>query len=408
MSVITIFSGSFCNEAAVFQSIAASNKLRKITDDQVLDDASQLSGMERTKIKRAFSSKPSVFNQFTHEREYSIAYLRLALARMSDNESLIVSGYTGMLIPKAIHSALRVCLIAEVPFRLALAQKEHRMSEEEALKIIHLEDRDIAVWTDTLFSIKDPLDPALYDMVLPMDKNDPAGAGALIQERLLKEALKPTDDSRLGVKDFLLAAQIEVALVNAGHNVRVQAQNGRVVLTINKKVLMLSRLEEELKSIAGKVPGVISVETLVSPADSLSPAYWKQNFELPSKLLLVDDEREFVQTLSERLQMREMGSVVAYDGRSALDLVQTDAPEVMVIDLKMPGIEGMEVLRQVKQTRPEIQVIVLTGHGSERDRKTCMDLGAYDYMQKPVDISLLSETLKKAHKYVKTLEKKGC
>lgn len=409
MAVITLFSGIFCNEAAVVQQVGENSKLETITDDQVLDNASRLSGIHKLKIKKAFSANVSVFNQFTHEQECSIAYLRLALAQaidqMPDPEALVVSGYTGLLIPKTLHPALRVCLMAETRFRLALAQKEQGGSPEEALEIIRQEDLDRAVWTDRLFSKKDPWDPGLYDLVLPMDKHDPGRASDLIQERL--KALTPTSDSRLGKKDFLLAAQTEVTLVHSGHHVQVQAQKGEVILTILKKVPMLSPLEEELKLIAGKVSGVVSVEIHVEPADSLAPAYRKQNFELPAKVLLVDDEREFVQTLSERLQMRDMGCVVAYEGGSALDLVQTDAPEVMVIDLKMPGMDGMEVLRQVKQTRPEIQVIILTGHGSERDRKTCMDLGAYAYMQKPVDINLLSETLKKAHEQVKILEKKG-
>jgi DNA-binding response OmpR family regulator len=115
--------------------------------------------------------------------------------------------------------------------------------------------------------------------------------------------------------------------------------------------------------------------------------------------LLVDDEREFVQTLSERLQMRDMGSAVAYDGESALAMIHEheDEPEVMILDLKMPGIDGIEVLKRVKQTRPEIEVIILTGHGSEQDRKTCLELGAFAYLQKPVDIEILTETLKKAN-----------
>jgi DNA-binding NtrC family response regulator len=74
-----------------------------------------------------------------------------------------------------------------------------------------------------------------------------------------------------------------------------------------------------------------------------------------------------------------------------------DEPEVMILDLKMPGIDGIEVLKRVKQTRPEIEVIILTGHGSEEDRTTCMGLGAFAYLQKPVDIDLLTETLKKAN-----------
>ena len=404
MSVITLFSGIFCNEEAIVRDVVDSTGHRLITDDMVIAGASELSGIKESKIKKAFSSKTSVFNKFTHEKECSIAYMRLALARKLDHESIIVSGYSGLLIPETISHVLRVCLIAKTAFRLALAKKERQLSEKEATRVISLEDHDRSVWTDTLFSIKDPWDSTLYDIVLPMGKTGPGKAGALIEENLLKEAVRRTDDSKAAVNDFLLAANTEVALVNAGHNVAVQAKKGAVVLTINKQVLMLSRLEDELKTIAGKVAGVVSVDTRVGQTYHQSHIYRKHNFEVPSKVLLVDDEREFVQTLSERLQMRDMGSAVAYDGKSALDLVRDDEPEVMIIDLKMPGIDGMEILKEVKQTRPEIEVIVLTGHGSEKDRKKCMDLGAFAYMQKPVDINLLSETLKKAHEKFKAGE----
>jgi DNA-binding response OmpR family regulator len=73
----------------------------------------------------------------------------------------------------------------------------------------------------------------------------------------------------------------------------------------------------------------------------------------------------------------------------------------MILDLKMPGIDGIEVLKRVKQTRPEIEVIILTGHGSEQDRATCLELGAFAYLQKPVDIELLTTTLKKANEQMR-------
>ena len=122
----------------------------------------------------------------------------------------------------------------------------------------------------------------------------------------------------------------------------------------------------------------------------------------PIKVLLVDDEKEFIETLSERLEFRGMETTVMYDGKSALDCIHNDPPEVMIIDLKMPGIDGMEVLKEVKQGRYGIEVIVLTGHGSEQDRKNCMNLGAFAYMQKPVEIDLLSNTLIHAHEKTKT------
>jgi DNA-binding NtrC family response regulator len=82
-------------------------------------------------------------------------------------------------------------------------------------------------------------------------------------------------------------------------------------------------------------------------------------------------------------------------------MINEDEPEVMILDLKMPGIDGIEVLKRVKQTRPEIEVIILTGHGSEQDRATCLGLGAFAYLQKPVDIELLTTTLKKANEQMR-------
>jgi len=119
------------------------------------------------------------------------------------------------------------------------------------------------------------------------------------------------------------------------------------------------------------------------------------------KILLVDDEQEFVQTLAERLRMRDMDSRAVYDGPAALAQVQSDPPQILIVDLKMPGMDGIDVLQQVKQTHPCIQVIVLTGHGSEQDKKTCMDLGALAYFQKPVDIDRLGDAIKQGHENIR-------
>jgi CheY-like chemotaxis protein len=299
---------------------------------------------------------------------------------------------------------LRVCIIAETPYRLEQAETVGRVGQEEALKQIHAADADSGAWTDALFSVKDPWDAGIYDMVIPMNHMDVARAGALIEENLIKDAVRRTDASSQAQNDFLLATTVEMELCRAGHDVSVTAGNGAVELTINKQVLMLTRLEEELKAIAGALPGVGSVSTRVGKNSHQATLYRKHNLEIPSKVLLVDDEREFVQTLSERLQLRDMGTAVAYDGESALTLVRDDEPEVMIIDLKMPGIDGMEILRQVKATRPQIEVIVLTGHGSGKDRRHCMQLGAFAYLQKPVDIDELSVTLKQAHEKIQRIE----
>jgi DNA-binding response OmpR family regulator len=119
--------------------------------------------------------------------------------------------------------------------------------------------------------------------------------------------------------------------------------------------------------------------------------------EAHPRFLLVDDEKEYIQTLSDRLQTRDLNSTIAYDGEEALSQIEKDEPDVMVLDLKMPGVDGMEVLRKVKKERPHVEVIILTGHGSEQDRKSAMELGAFAYLEKPVDIEILTQTMKEAY-----------
>jgi DNA-binding NtrC family response regulator len=116
------------------------------------------------------------------------------------------------------------------------------------------------------------------------------------------------------------------------------------------------------------------------------------------KILLVDDEQEFVNTLAERIQLRDLGSDIALNGEEALELVKDQVPDVMVLDLRMPGIDGMEVLRRVRKEYPEVQVIILTGHGTDKDEKEARKLGAYEYFQKPVDVDKLVHTIRDAYR----------
>jgi len=114
------------------------------------------------------------------------------------------------------------------------------------------------------------------------------------------------------------------------------------------------------------------------------------------KVLLVDDEEDFVRTMAERMEMREIGSEVALDGESALSLLEEEPPDVMVLDLKMPGIDGMEVLRRVRERYPDIAVIIMTGHGSDEEEEEARRLGAFEYLRKPVDFNDLMETVSRA------------
>ena len=107
------------------------------------------------------------------------------------------------------------------------------------------------------------------------------------------------------------------------------------------------------------------------------------------RILLVDDEEEFVKTLSERLVLRGLATQVATDGESALSRIETNPPNVVVLDVLMPGMDGLMVLERIKNALPELPVILLTGHGSTKDGIRGMQLGASDYLMKPIDIDSL-------------------
>lgn len=115
------------------------------------------------------------------------------------------------------------------------------------------------------------------------------------------------------------------------------------------------------------------------------------------RILLVDDEEEFVRALSERLQLRDLASQTAFSGDQAVRFVGEAAPDIMVLDLAMPGTSGMEVLRLVKRRWPRVQVIVLTGHGNDLDEAEARALGIFDWLRKPVDIEVLVARIRAAY-----------
>ena len=126
------------------------------------------------------------------------------------------------------------------------------------------------------------------------------------------------------------------------------------------------------------------------------------------KVLLVDDERELLQAMSERLQMRNFSIAAVDNGEEALSYISKGEPEVMILDLRMPGIGGMEVLRRVKKNHPGVEVIILTGHGTEKDEALARELGAADFLEKPVEIDTLTRIIQEAcKKRKKKADKKG-
>lgn len=113
-------------------------------------------------------------------------------------------------------------------------------------------------------------------------------------------------------------------------------------------------------------------------------------------VLLVDDEEEFVTTLAERLRLRGIPTRMSTDGEEALRMMETDIPQVVVLDVLMPGLGGLEVLKRIKADYPRVKVILLTGQGSTWDGIQGMRMGVFDYLMKPLNIDELIEKIREA------------
>jgi CheY-like chemotaxis protein/cytidylate kinase len=403
MPVVNVFSGSYCGAEQVVRSVVEKTGYRYLDDAGLVAATGKRFNIEEGKIWKALKGKTSIFNKFTHERERSLAYLRQVVADSLKDDDFLFFGLCSLMVPRKISHVLNVCIIADMRYRSSLASSLEKISEKDAAKQIHKDDESLVLWVEHLYRLKDPWAAELYDIVIPTNKISHDDAVRVICDNLRSSVLTVSEDSLKGVADFTLASEVGLKLATEGHDVSVSAKDGIVVMEINKHVMLLGSLEEELKRLASSIPGVRGAETKVGPGYYQSDVYRKFDFDvpLPSKVLLVDDERDFVEALSERLQMRDYSSAVVYGGEEALSIIDEDEPEVMVLDLKMPGIDGMEVLRRVKEKHPNVEVIVLTGHGSEDAARLCAELGACAYLEKPVDIEKLTKAMQEAHRKIR-------
>jgi DNA-binding NtrC family response regulator len=113
-------------------------------------------------------------------------------------------------------------------------------------------------------------------------------------------------------------------------------------------------------------------------------------------VLLVDDEQDFLEVLAERLTARGMKVSTEVSAEKALERIGSELFDALILDLKMPGIDGLEALKRAKKARPELQVILLTGHATVEQGVEAIKLGAMDFVEKPADLETLSEKIKRA------------
>jgi two-component system response regulator CpxR len=395
MSIIAAFSASYCPADDILRNVAGALNYRFVAQE-LFEEAARCYKLPGKIVKAADQGNDALIKNIEKDSLKNISYIKAALAEIAIKDNFVLHGIVSALFPKDISHILRVCFAADLGYRSRELSKTRGISEKDALSIIKKEDRTLAEWTHQHAS-HGPWDEKYYDIVIPLNSTSSEEAVRLILEQVNTDVIKTTAESQKAMNDFLLATKVKVLLAEKKHDVDVEADAGLVAITLKKYVVRLNSLKDELRKIAMSAEGVKEVEFKIGPQFKMPSTWPPVDIELPKKVLLVDDEKEFVQTLSDRLQRRKITSAIAYDGEEALSFAVKDQPEVMVLDLKMPGIDGIEVLRRIKRDHPATEVIILTGHGSDRERDLALQLGAFAYLEKPVDVDVLARTMKDAY-----------
>lgn len=126
-----------------------------------------------------------------------------------------------------------------------------------------------------------------------------------------------------------------------------------------------------------------------------------------ANILLVDDEVPFVETMTKRLTKRDLDVSTAFNGQEALDILENSRSiEVVILDVKMPGMDGLETLQKIRKKYPLVEVVMLTGHATVESAIDGMKYGAFDYLMKPCDMDVLISKVGEAAKKKRSHEEK--
>ena len=127
---------------------------------------------------------------------------------------------------------------------------------------------------------------------------------------------------------------------------------------------------------------------------------------MSEKVLIVDDEKDFLDIIAERIRARGMDVSTTTSAEDAIHMVEEKSYDVIIMDFMMPGMNGFQTLKAIKEKKPEVQIILLTGNVLEENRIEAKKLGALDVIEKPPDLKDLIQKIKKAKKAQRTVRGK--
>jgi two-component system response regulator CpxR len=399
MPIVALTFDAFTGAEEVGEELARRLEFTLMSDSEICARAAAVENVDQDRLIRLMNGPRPWIQPSEAQKRRWVAALRKTMVEIVTKDRTVVVGSAAYLVSRRLQQVLRVGLVAPLEHRIAIAEAAG-LSESAARRQVERADQFRAAWSHRVCG-RFPWDSALHDVVIAMQGRRTEDAVDQIVGHAMNPALVPPNPD-LPLDEARIEAEIALRLARDGHDVEVAVHSGRVLVQLTASGLFADRSKREVHDTVKSGFDLGEVEVRLQARTRESETFDTLVHDHPPRVMLVDDERDFVDTLSERLQTREFSPpAIAYDGEQALEMVGEDQPEVMVLDLRMPGIDGLEVLRRVKASHPETEVIILTGHGSDAERRTAEDLGAFAYLQKPVDLDRLTETMRSAHARVR-------
>lgn len=491
MTAITIFNGLFCEADSVVANVIDINGFRLINDNEIIADASRMSGYDREAFLELLAMSATCRRSVPlREREMRTGWLRLALAeKLSRESNVIVQGRVSMLVGRDMPGILNVCLISDMKDRCVVAAHSG-LSDFEACEQIRRDDAERADWVVSVTDGSDPWASTLYDMVIPVGTVGVAQSAFMIVKQLTKAVMQDAGEADRAAADFVLASKAHLALSGTWHGLSVVADDGMLSVRFGSHAAMLESLGLVIAAGIAGIPGVRGVDMGVGRAYSQGDIYTRkgrrgvsgptseperseyspcspEDCDLSAKveaaltlqgypvsvfvkqgqvhltinnhkamieaaaralcnslegmagvrnievgigtgyhqpalydaarrkvalMRIADTNRQFTMTRSPRLQP-PVRSFSVYDEGAWSPERERDT-EVLVLDINIPGRSVLDVLRRIKRERPDIDVLVLANRESEGDRAAYLDLGAFAYLPKPVNLDIFGHTLR--------------
>lgn len=331
MSVVTISRGTMSGGRALAECLAERLGASCLGREILIDAAARM-GVSHDLLRAKMEKSPGLLEIFSSERRTYLLAVKAALADRVLAGNLVYHGQAGHLLLRGLPGVLRIRLIAAMPSRIHAIMERDAVSREEAESRIRRLDLERARWTHFMYGVEIG-DPGLYDLVVNLEVLTIASACEVVLHALTRPEFSITDGVLARLRNFAAGCRTELEAHQVGKPAAAAQARARV--------------------------------------------------------LVVDDEIELATRLAERLGQRGYDATAVFSGKEALMSLDESWYDVVLLDLQLPGMDGIATLRRIRGLHRETQVVVLSGHSTVAQGIEGMQLGAADFLQKPVDIDVL-------------------